>query len=109
MARPAIAQTEAPETDFNERRRAPRIRARPVDLMLHTSVFVDMVRLLNVGRMGFSVSTPIAYPSGTALELDVPGKGRLKASAVWYSRNQLGARFAEPLDLDTLLSLTEEE
>jgi len=100
--------TAAEASVFDDRRSAVRMRCKPVDLQLETSVFVDMVRLINVGRLGFSVGTPIAYPPGTPLKLHIPGRGALSGRAVWYSRNQLGARFDEPLDEKTMLSLTEE-
>lgn len=90
-----------------ERRRAVRMRAKPLDLTMETSVFVDTVRLLNVGRLGFSVGTPIAYPTGTEVLLHIPGHAALPARAVWFARNQLGARFDEPLDEDLLFILTE--
>jgi hypothetical protein len=54
------------------------------------------------------VCTPIAYPPGTPLTIHIPGHGQLSGRAVWYSRNQLGARFDEPLDEAIMVILTEE-
>lgn len=103
---PPVALTdELPGPD--ERRRSPRMRARAVDLLLETAVFSETVRLINIGRLGFSVATPIAYPTGTPMALVVPGHRKLAARAVWFTRNQLGARFDEPLDTALLLILSE--
>ena len=106
MTKSAAAREEMPLP--MERRRSVRMRAKPLDLVMETAVFMDTVRLLNVGRLGFSVSTPIAYPAGTPLRLLIPGHETLTARAVWFARNQLGARFDEPLDEDLLFILTEE-
>ncbi len=107
MTKSAAAREEMPLP--MERRRSVRMRAKPLDLVMETAIFSDTVRLLNIGRLGFSVSTPIAYASGTALRLLIPGHDALTARAVWFARNQLGARLDEPLEEYLLFILTEED
>ncbi len=91
---------------FVERRAGPRIAAELGPVTLESNIFIETVRLIDLGRNGFSVRTPIAYPTGTPLLVHLPGVGAKEAQTVWFSRNRLGARFREPLDLDKLISLT---
>jgi hypothetical protein len=98
----SIAEIEIVE----ERRAEPRYPAELGPVTLESNIFLETVKLINLGRSGFSVRTNVAYPSGSPLVIHLPGIGAKAAQAVWFSRNRLGARFLEPLNIDCLVSLT---
>jgi hypothetical protein len=89
----------------SDRRGHPRFRLLDLEAMLESDLFYDSVRLVNLGRLGFSVRSFIAYPTGTAVRLRLADYPIFKARVIWCTRGQLGARFDEPLAEGTLLSL----
>jgi hypothetical protein len=94
------------EPEPEERRQSERHAFAPRLATLKSPVFIETVKLVDVGRLGFSVRTDIAYPSGSPLVLILDGRKPLKAKAVWFSNRRLGARFDKPLSERFLLSLT---
>jgi hypothetical protein len=106
MSLHVLEYQDAPQPVFRERRDEPRYAASNIEVQLESNVFIETVRLVDLGRNGFSVRTMISHPSGSPLVVHLPGVGPKAAQAVWYSRNRLGARFLEPLEIDCLISLT---
>ncbi len=89
-----------------DRRQGARAIALPRLVTLTSSVFHEEVRLIDVGRLGFSVRTMVAHPPGSRLSLRVGDSSPLEARAVWHSHGRMGARFDEPLPEEILASLT---
>jgi hypothetical protein len=88
-----------------DRRRSARFQLKPVDALLTSDVFIDAVRLINLGRLGFSVRSFIYYETGCRVVLTIHGYAEMPARVAWFARGQVGARFDDPLDEETLLSL----
>jgi hypothetical protein len=88
-----------------DRRQAARFQLRPIDALLTSDVFIDTVRLINLGRLGFSVRSFIYYETGCRVVLNIDGYTEMRARVAWFARGQVGARFDDPLDEETLLSL----
>ncbi len=99
------AQAIVPHTE-QDRRRGARAIALPRLVRLESAVFVEDARLIDVGRLGFSVRTMVSYAPGSIIQLCVEEYPPIKARAVWHSHGRLGARFDEPLDLEMLATLT---
>ncbi len=88
-----------------DRRPDNRFQLRPVEAQLISDIFIDTVRLVNIGRLGFSVRSFVYYEPGCDVTLSLHGFASVAARVVWFSRGQVGARFIEPMDEETLLSL----
>jgi hypothetical protein len=98
-------QTADPVSGPEERRESERHAARMRTATLESDIFIETVPLVDIGRLGFSVRSLVGYPQGCRLALRITGQEPLPAYAVWHARGRVGARFAEPLSDDTLLSL----
>jgi hypothetical protein len=88
-----------------DRRNAARFKISEIFAVLESDLFVDSVRVINIGKLGFSARSFIAYPAGTKVSLQIDEYLLMPARVVWCSRGQLGARFEKPLEEGPLLSL----
>ncbi len=88
-----------------DRRTVDRFQLRPVEAQLISDVFIDTVRLVNVGRLGFSVRSFIYYETGCKVTLVINGFEDRPARVAWFARGQVGARFEDPMNEEELLSL----
>jgi hypothetical protein len=104
-----VRSAPARAAELGERRRAQRFANGRIELLLESAVFFETVLLVDIGRSGFCVKTPVTYPTGTAIKLHLPGFGAHEAQAVWYAQGKLGARFAEPLPEQILVILNGED
>jgi hypothetical protein len=88
-----------------DRRGVSRFKISEIFAILESDLFVDPVRVINIGKLGFSARSFIAYPAGTKVCLQIDGYFLMPARVVWSSRGQLGARFEKPLEEGPLLNL----
>jgi hypothetical protein len=97
----------APHPDLApDRRRGARAITLPRLVILESAVFVEEARLIDIGRLGFSVRTMVSHPDGAPLTITFREFPPFKAYAVWHSHGRLGARFEEPLADDIFAILT---
>jgi hypothetical protein len=103
-AKPEIAPTvSAPDDDeiANSRRterRHPLIWMGEV-IYSHNS---EKVRLRNISENGALIESPIAYPLGAELYLDLGEAGQHFATASWSCGDKVGLKFAQPFDMRLL-------
>lgn len=87
-----------------EQRAAPRftLLIRAAKLVSHHGEFVCVVR--DVSETGVSVKLFHTLPSGSPLELHMPGGGVYEIEPVWQRDNQAGFTFKQPVDVTTLIN-----
>jgi hypothetical protein len=88
-----------------DRRGAARFKVSEMFAVLESDLFIDSVRVFNIGKLGFSARSFFAYPAGTRVCLQIDGYLMMPARVVWCSHGQFGARFEKPLEEGPLLSL----
>lgn len=60
------------------------------------------VRLRNISANGALVESPLAYPPGSEVYLDLDGAGSLFATVSWSRGDQVGLAFQQPFDIASL-------
>ena len=87
-----------------EQRAAPRftLLIRAAKLVSHHGEFVCVVR--DVSETGVSVKLFHTLPSGSPLELHMPGGGAYEIEPVWQRDNEAGFTFKQPVDVTTLIN-----
>jgi hypothetical protein len=103
MPKPSYERNWPEEAE--DRRGSVRFKINEVNALLESALFLDPIKLLNVGKLGFSALSKITYPPATPVSLHLDGFGPLAARVVWSSNEQLGARFVQPLPEGLLLNL----
>ena len=58
------------------------------------------VTMLDLSRLGFRARCEARLQPGGCVSLDIPGVGAVDAQVEWQRREQFGARFLRPIDLD---------
>ena len=92
---------EAPEP--NDRRRSERL---PIALDVRMrELGADGVeaRVLNISESGFMAESEGRFEVGSRVWLILPGRDRANALVKWTAGDKLGAEFAEPIAVDSLL------
>jgi hypothetical protein len=91
------------EDRTDERRRDPRV---PVDLagtMRELGASGVEAKVLNISERGFMASADGHFEVGSRVWLILPGRDRANAVVRWTTGDKLGAEFAEPISLETLI------
>lgn len=60
-------------------------------------------RVLNISESGFMAESEGRFEVGSRVWLILPGRDRASALVKWTAGDKLGAEFAEPLSVDSLL------
>jgi hypothetical protein len=68
----------------------------------------EKVRLRNISESGALIETPVSYPEGVELFLDLGEAGQLFATVSWSCGDKAGLRFAQPFNLKLLGSVKPE-
>jgi hypothetical protein len=68
----------------------------------------DKVRLRNISEHGTLIETPVTYPLGAELFLDMGEAGQHFATVSWACGDKTGLKFAKPFDLKLLGSVKPE-
>ena len=58
------------------------------------------IRILDVSQQGFRAECDALLMLRSWVSLDVPGIGPIHGQVLWQRRNQFGAAFVRPIDLD---------
>jgi hypothetical protein len=58
------------------------------------------IRMIDLSSGGFRASCEARLPPGSCVSLDIPGVGPVDAQVQWQRRDNFGARFLQPIDLD---------
>lgn len=88
----------------DERRRAARL---PVDLeakMRELGANGVEAKVLNISENGFMAITETQFEVGSRVWLMLPGRERANAVVRWTAGDKIGAEFAEPVEVDGLIS-----
>ena len=93
-----------PAADGAEQRAAPRftLLIRAAKLVSPNGEFVCVIR--DVSETGVSVRLFHALPSGSPLELHMPGGGSYEIEPVWERNNEAGFTFAESVEVEKLIN-----
>ena len=68
----------------------------------------EKVRLRNISENGALIESPVSYPQGVELLLDMGDAGQHFATVSWTCSDKAGLKFAEPFDLRLLGSVKPE-
>jgi hypothetical protein len=104
QSRPAVANDPVPDEDdaiANTRRterRHPLIWSGEIFYNHHS----ERVRLRNISEHGALIESPISYPLGAEVLLDMGDAGQHFASVGWTCSDKAGLKFAQPFDLKLL-------
>ena len=93
----------AEASDPVDRRRSPRV---PVELDVTMRELGESgveARVLNISESGFMAESEGRFEVGSRVWLILPGRDRASALVKWTAGDKLGAEFAEPLSVDSLL------
>ena len=61
-------------------------------------------KVLNISPNGFMAATDMQFEVGSRVWLMLPGRERANAVVRWTAGDKIGAEFAEPVELEGLLS-----
>jgi hypothetical protein len=92
-----------------DRRRAARFILDGLDAQVESRQYVYPVKLVNLGKLGFSAQSIFEHEVGNRLTLIVNGVEKLPCIVAWTSRQIIGARFLEPLEEEVMLKLMLQE
>ncbi len=92
-----------------DRRRAARFILDGLDAQVESRQYVYPVKLVNLGKLGFSAQSIFEHEVGNRLTLIVNGVEKLPCIVAWTSRQIIGARFLEPLEEAVMLKLLLQE
>jgi hypothetical protein len=92
-----------------DRRRAARFILDGLDAQVESRQYVYPVKLVNLGKLGFSAQSIFEHEVGNRLTLIVNGVEKLPCIVAWTSRQIIGARFLEPLEETVMLKLLLQE
>jgi len=87
----------------DERRRSARM---PVELeakMRELGSNGVEAKLLNISETGFMAETDAHFEVGSRVWLMLPGRERANAVVRWTAGDKIGAEFAEPVEVGTLI------
>jgi hypothetical protein len=90
--------------DHSERRRFSRL---PVELeakMRELGASGVEAKVVNISERGFMAISDGRFEVGSRVWLMLPGRERANAVVKWTAGDKIGAEFAEPISVDTLLS-----
>lgn len=62
----------------------------------------ESVRLVNIAVRGFLARSRLSYDCGTRVRLLFPDLAPIACRIVWSGKGMVGARFLEPVDLESL-------
>ena len=99
MIKARIAEVPQP----NDRRRSNRL---PIALDVRVrELGADGVeaRVLNISERGFMAESEGRFDVGSRIWLILPGRERASALVKWTAGDKLGAEFAEPISVDSLV------
>jgi hypothetical protein len=92
---------EAPEP--NDRRRFERLPIALEVRMRELGAGGVEARVLNISESGFMAESEGRFEVGSRVWLILPGRDRANALVKWTAGDKLGAEFAEPISVDSLL------
>ena len=100
--------SEAESSTGHELRAAPRftLLIRAAKLVSPNGEFVCVIR--DVSESGVSVRLFHKLPSGSPLELQMPGGGSYQVEAKWQRGNEAGFAFPEAVEVDSLIKEADE-
>jgi len=108
----AVAQPEAKSDDGDDSVANSRRTERRHPLIWSGEIFYshssEKVRLRNVSEHGALVESPVSYPLGAELLLDLGDAGQQFATVSWTCGDKTGLKFAQPFDLKLLGSVKPE-
>ncbi len=99
---PAPATNQADDDDVANSRRTDRRHPLVWSGQVHFSHGSEKVRLRNISEHGALIESPIAYPLGAEIYLDLDDAGQHFATVSWSCGDKIGLRFKEPFDLRVL-------
>jgi hypothetical protein len=92
------------EDRSDDRRRSARL---PVDLevkMRELGANGVEAKVLNISANGFMAATETQFEVGSRVWLMLPGRERANAVVRWTAGDKIGAEFAEPVEVEGLVS-----
>ena len=92
---------EAPEP--NDRRRSQRLPIEFEAKMRELGADGVEARVLNISERGFMAQSEGRFEVGSRVWLILPGRERANALVKWTAGDKLGAEFAAPISVDSLL------
>ncbi|MEH3037639.1 MAG: PilZ domain-containing protein [Sphingomonas adhaesiva] len=99
---PVSARRSAPASSIDQRR-APR---HPVDCRA-TAKLALSISILDASLLGLRGRASLPLPSGTLLNLTLPGHAARHARVTWAEGDTFGCEFLKPLSHDELRRLTD--
>ncbi len=98
MSKTARLSGELPD----DRRIDERIFIDLAPALIESSAMTETVRIVNIARRGFLARSRLMYDCGTCVRLLFAGAPAIACRIVWSGKGMVGARFLEPVDLDSL-------
>jgi hypothetical protein len=93
----------AEASDPNDRRRSERLPIALEVKMRELGADGVEARVLNISESGFMAESEGRFEVGSRVWLILPGRERASALVKWTAGDKLGAEFAEPISVDSLL------
>ncbi len=70
--------------------------------LIEGAAMTETVRIVNIARRGFLARSRLVYDCGTCVKLLFAETPAISCRIVWSGKGMVGARFLEPVDLDSL-------
>lgn len=70
--------------------------------LIEGAAMTETVKIVNVARRGFLARSRLLYDCGTRVKLVFAALPPIACRIVWSGKGMVGARFMEPVDLDSL-------
>jgi hypothetical protein len=98
-----MPQTATLKSDLLDDRRAnDRVFIDLAPAQIEGSAMTETVRIVNIARHGFLARSRLSYDCGTRVKLVFADIAPIACRIMWSGKGMVGARFIEPVDLDTL-------
>ena len=70
--------------------------------LIEGSAMTETVQIVNIARRGFLARSRLIYDCGMRVRLMFPDLPPIACRIVWSGKGMVGARFLEPVDLESL-------
>lgn len=70
--------------------------------LIEGAAMTETVRIVNIARRGFLARSRLHYDCGTRVKLVFADRAPIACRIMWSGKGMVGARFMEPVDLDSL-------